>query len=320
MSNTEMADQVLKTLIDLFKKGDVAKLISQVPMAIKDPNDHRACWNWSLRNRLLMVGQGSFDSRNSTEWKKFGRAPKDWKKTIRILKPNLAYLCALDKGFMRYNKFSKSYKCVTCNQEIKGIILALKEKKVISFVRGYAVQAEYDIGNTYDICGKGKIEPYEPAKKPALFNLAQELGLNITYQTDPTGKSYGHVKSNSNTVTLGTEDPQVFYHELVHKVDQKINLNGKLKSGQDPSQEIVAELTSCVLAKMYNEDDHAKFTFEYIEMYAKKQKLTIEKAINQILNRIDKILKYIFETVEKLNKNQKGIIVSAWPVKSVKIP
>ncbi len=305
VKNTALADEVLQAQIELFKTGDLSQMIAEIEI-IKDPNDDRPMWNWSLRNRLIMKNQGSFDSRNSNEWKKVGRAPRDWKKTVRILKPNMAYCHAVDKGFMFYDKSRKEYSCKICNIKIKGMALALKEKIVFGFPKGYAVQAEYDVDNTYDICGQGKLKEYKPAKTPTLTEFAKSLGFTIRYQTDPTGSSYGHVRANSNVIILGTEEPTTFYHELVHKIQQI--LDGKLKGGQDPQQEIIAELTGSVLAKIYNEPSAEAFSFRYIESYAEKQKLTIDKAINKVLPKVQEILKYIMEESEKLNKNQKGFI------------
>ncbi len=305
---TELADKVLKSQIEILKdpKFNWAKSISQI-VGIKDPEDDRACWGFSLRNRLLMVNQGSFDSRNSNEWKKNGRAPKVWQKTVRIIKPNMAYLCAKDKGFMY--KSNGIYKCKICSMEIRGMALALKEKKCISFVRGYGIQPLFDVANTYDIAGMGKLKEYKPIQKPKLFALIKELGIDLKYQTDPSGSSYGHVSGSNNQMVLGTEDPTTFYHELVHKLDQKLNLGGKLKGGQDPQQEIVAELTASVLSEIYESENHIGFSFKYIAGYAEKQKITVDKAINKILPRVEKILNYCFEYAEKLNIAQKGIIV-----------
>lgn len=309
MPNTELADQVIQNQIKIFSDPnfDFTKAISQI-VGIRDPNDDRPCWGFSFRNRILMVNQNSFDSRNSNAWKLVGRAPKNWKQTVRILKPNMAYCCSKDKGLMTYDKSKKLYKCRICNMEIRGMPLALKEKKCFSFVKGYGVQPLFDVNNTYDICGKGKLKEYEPTKKPKLYALIKELGIDLKYQTDPSGGSYGHVNGSNNKMVLGTEDPVTFYHELVHKLDQKLNLDGKLKGGQDPKQEIVAELTASILSEIYEGQDHIGFSFKYIAGYAKKQKITVDKAINQILPRVEKILNYCFEYAEKLNIAQKGII------------
>jgi hypothetical protein len=302
MTNTELADQVLNGLIEIFKTGDIAQTIAKIPM-IKDPNDDRPCWNWTLRNRILMVSQGTLDARNKEEWQKVGRNPINHTKTVRILKPFMSYVCNVDDGFLYYDKSKKAYVCKTCNQQIKGIPLALKEDRIRQFVKGYGVQPEYALENTYG----QKLKEYTPEKKPELFELAKALNIQVVYQVDPSGTSLGMTNAQEDgqqVIHLGTEDESVYYHELAHQVD-KITQGKNLKGGQDPEQEIVAQLTACVLSKMYGHNVE-KLSYDYIERYAEKQNLTVEKAIGRILNRVDKILKYIFEQAEKID--QKGFI------------
>jgi len=75
MSNTEKANKLLENLFEDFKKGNIAESIAKLPL-IKDPSDNRPCWDWTLRNRYLMVIQGSHDARNFKEWQKVGRTVK----------------------------------------------------------------------------------------------------------------------------------------------------------------------------------------------------------------------------------------------------
>ncbi len=63
---------------------------------------------------------------------------------------------------------------------------------------------------------------------------------------------------------------KTFFHELGHAAHEKVI--GKLKSGQDPFQEIVAELTAQALCKLVGKDakDTLGNTYKYIEGYAEK--------------------------------------------------
>jgi hypothetical protein len=181
--------------------------------------------------------------------------------------------------------------------------LSLKEFIISQFLIGYGVQPEYALENTYG----QKLKEYTPEKKPELFELAKALNIQVVYQVDPSGTSLGMTNAQEDgqqVIHLGTEDESVYYHELAHQVD-KITQGKNLKGGQDPEQEIVAQLTACVLSKMYGHNVE-KLSYDYIERYAEKQNLTVEKAIGRILNRVDKILKYIFEQAEKID--QKGFI------------
>jgi hypothetical protein len=321
MTNSEIADQILKQQIALFKKGDFADQLAKIEF-LKDPNDDRPCWSWSLRNRMIMRNHyGSFDSRNVNEWKKIGRAPRDWKKTVRILAPLMTMIHATDKGLIKKN--GRIYKCQTCNTTFENLSLPIKEKQIFSFPHGYKAQAEYDISNTYGNCdgtckqkeciamNHCKPKEYTPAKIPALTEFAKKMGYKIKYQVDPTLQSYGSVQMGSKVIMLGTTNPTTFYHELVHKIDELLFSKTKgfriTKTGQDPKREIIAELTGSVLSKIYQEPSAEGFSFSYIENYATKQKLTIDKAINQILPRVEKIIKYIMEESQKLNQVPKVV-------------
>ena len=281
-ANTDLADQVLKSQIELFKSGDLSKMISEVIPMLNDPNDDRPILTWSLRNRILAVNQGSQDCRTKEAWARVGRKILTWK-TVRILKPRAFKRFHKENdcyGFI--SKVGKSYRCQTCNASFENLELPIKEGRIFSQISGYGIQPEFDIGNTY---GR-ELKTYKPKK--------------VVYQSDPRKMSYGYVYEDNNQMFLSTENSKTFYHELTHKIDQIVNLGGKLKGGQDPKQEIVAELTASVLQKLYKEGDQSVYSFQYIESYAKEQKKTIDQAINQILPRVDKILKYIMEEAQKL--------------------
>jgi antirestriction protein ArdC len=94
---------------------------------------------------------------------------------------------------------------------------------------------------------------------------------------------------------MTTQEEKVLFHELSHYVDNK--LNGELKGGQDPTQEIVAELSAAALGFLVGKDG-TKYLgnhYRYIESYAKEMKLTTHTACLKVLNRVEKIIKYIME-------------------------
>ena len=294
----ELAETTLKAQVEFLSKGDnLVNSIAEVEF-LKDPNDDRPCWNWTLRNRMLMKNQGSFDSRNSNVWRSLGRFPKDWQKKITILKPNLMHLHKVDKGLIK--KSGRTFKCRTCNNEFQNLSLGISDGSILTIPKGYMAQTVYDVSNTY---GTKLENTYEPKKLPVLFGLAEVLEIKVSYLSDPTmeNDSHGFVTGHDNAMVLQVENPKTFYHELAHKIDQKVNLNGKLKGGQDPQQEITAELTASVLEKMYEVENCGKFSFDYISMYAEKQKKTVDQAINQILPRVEKILKWVMTEAENLN-------------------
>ena len=101
---------------------------------------------------------------------------------------------------------------------------------------------------------------YEPVTIPPLAGLA-----DIEYRNSRRGEE-GSYSPRTGKITLSTEDPAAYFHELVHKYDAKSH---DMKDGQDPEQEIVAELGACVLARLYGVERSAESHMAYIAGYAK---------------------------------------------------
>ena len=80
----------------------------------------------------------------------------------------------------------------------------------------------------------------------------------------------------------------MFFHELAHAAHERIE--GDLKGGQVPSQEIIAELTAATLAQMYCPEANLGFSYDYVKSYAEKSKKTIERACLAVINTVGKVL------------------------------
>ena len=101
---------------------------------------------------------------------------------------------------------------------------------------------------------------YEPETIPPLAGLA-----DISYRNSGHGEG-GSYNIQTDKIKLCTEDPSVYFHELVHKYDAKSH---EMRGGQDPEQEIVAELGACVLARMYGVERRTDSHMAYIAGYAR---------------------------------------------------
>jgi len=91
--NTRRADLVLRRLVEEFRSGRITETISKVDF-LRDPRDNRPCMSWSLKNRVLMVGQGTFDARNVAQWNRVNRRVIARRSAIYIIRPLHAYSCA----------------------------------------------------------------------------------------------------------------------------------------------------------------------------------------------------------------------------------
>lgn len=104
------------------------------------------------------------------------------------------------------------------------------------------------------------VPQYEPATLPPLSGLAK-----ISYRNTTHGEA-GFYDPRDGAITMSSEEPAVYLHELMHKYDAKSH---EMKGGQDPEQEIVAELGACVLARLYGVDRPSDSHMAYIAGYAR---------------------------------------------------
>jgi antirestriction protein ArdC len=84
-----------------------------------------------------------------------------------------------------------------------------------------------------------------------------------------------------------------FFHELSHAAHEK--LKGKLKTGHDSLQEIVAELSAQALCRLVGRKnvDTTGNSYQYIESYAAKLDMSPHTACLRVLSDTEKVLKLI---------------------------
>ena len=71
----------------------------------------------------------------------------------------------------------------------------------------------------------------------------------------------------------------------------------KLKAGQDPFQEIVAELSAAALCKLIGKKQNDTFgnSYRYIEKYAEKIKMSSYHACLKVMSETEKVLNLILK-------------------------
>ena len=186
---------------------------------------------YSRLNRIMLYLQGAQDARGSAAWNNLKRHPIDWSKQVLIFMPR--------------------------TQKIKD--KTGNEDKDITITTGFFLKGLYDISNTFG-AKLADYEKQEPKVMPPLFDVAQKWNINVKYFNVESDGSYGYYSPDRKEIVLKTENSYVFFHELAHAAHEKID--GKLKSGQNAEQEAIAQLTSAVLSRMYDQKMD-KFTFDY---------------------------------------------------------
>ena len=160
---------------------------------------------------------------------------------------------------------------------------------------GFRAYAVFPYSMTKPI--EGFDPPYEPInlepKDPLpLSYIAEHFGQAIKYEEVPG--ALGSFSQSQNRIRLATHDPYVWFHELGHKLHEQTN--GKLKGGQDPHQEAVADLFASVLMELYNIDDRTGNSWQYICRYHADPLAAVDAAMKDIGKMLE-LLETIEETV-----------------------
>lgn len=253
--------QVLDTILDKFKSGDIPDAIAMASFPIPDIPSTK----WSFINRTLMFLSGTADARGFRQWKEANRFVKKGSKAIHILVP-----C-----------FKKE------SDEETG-----KEKEVLTFFKAMPVYKMEDTdGDKLD---------YECIELPDLPLIERANEWNLAVKAMPGNYKYrGYYSPLRQEIALATPEEKVFFHELAHVAHEKVK--GSLKKGQDPFQEIIAELSAQALCRLVGKKttDSIGYSYKYIERYAEKVKMSAHSACLKVLGETGKVLDLILNNPEK---------------------
>ncbi len=259
---------VLKSIVSAFENGDVPEAIAIASFPIPDIPSAQ----WSFTNRSIQFLAGTADARGYRQWKSINRHVKKGAKAVYILVP-----C-----------FRKQK-----DEEIE------EEQHVLTFFKAMPVfRAEDTDGEPLD---------YQSIELPELpfIERANDWGINVK-AVPGNYRDYGYFSPQRQEIALATPAEKTFLHELSHAADHIIK--GHLKPGQDPFQEITAELSAQALSRIAgkNIEDTTGNSFRYIKHYAQKVNMTPEKACLRVLSGCEKILNLILHgRADGINETQK---------------
>ncbi|MCK5743484.1 MAG: antirestriction protein [Caldisericia bacterium] len=255
---------VLATILERFKSGDIPEAIALASYPVADTPSK----TWSFTNRTLMFIQGTGDARGFRQWKAADRWVKKGAKAIYILVP-----C--------FNKLEDKEDDT--------------ENSKLTYFKTAPVFAYEDT--------EGKPLDYTLIEIPdlPLLDVAKEWGISV--KTIPGNyKYYGYFSPTKQEIALASPEETIFFHELAHAAHEKVK--GKLRKGQEPIQEIVAELSAQALCNLVGKKANETFgnSFRYIERYAKSMKLSPFSACLKALSETEKVLNLILQPRENLSQ------------------
>ncbi|MDE0267007.1 MAG: hypothetical protein OXK17_08340 [Thaumarchaeota archaeon] len=257
MSNTKNARIVLEGLVARMASGDLPEAIAKSYIRADDVPSAK----WSRCNRILMLLSGITDARGYRQWAEAGRHVRKGVRALYILAPRVVSV-------------------KDCREDDE-------ERKVVVGFRALPAFR-------YEDTDGAPLQEYEPRQMPPLFGLAAYNGIDVRYM-NTAGGEYGSMSVERKSMTLSSESPDVYLHELVHWYDLRDREDRK--HGQDPVQETVAQMGACALAHMYG-IDAAGYTAMYVAGYAGCDKSDGEKLGRQCMRVIDRTREAIDRILE----------------------
>lgn len=258
-STTDQALQELSKLVQLFSSKELPETCAKV--FIDSPQ--KPCSKWSLGNQLLMLFSGTTDARGYRQWQAVNRNVRKGTHAIYILAPLII------------KKKSKVQ-----NQD------GVEEEKEESILIGFKGLPVF----RYEDTEGAELPIYEPKTLPPLLDVAKKWGVNVKYEHN-SDEYYGSFDKRKDEITLSVEDWDVFFHELGHAGQKKID--GELKGGQDPEQECIAQLTAATLSRMYGRDAD-NWSWNYIAHYAESRSPeAVGRLCLRVLGKVQKIIQLI---------------------------
>ncbi len=269
--NASKIRETLYMVVERFKTNDIPEAIALSMFPI--PNIPAR--NWSLFNRILMVLAGTSDARGFKQWQAVGRKIKKGSKAIRILAPRII-------------KVKKEESSVKEDHDEKSVLAGFISVPVFRF--------EDTEGSPLD---------YEEIKLPELpfMDIAEKWGLE-TKAVPGNGRFYGCYRPNQREILLASPEESVLFHELAHAAHNRLK---PLKKGQDWKQEIIAELSACVLSYLVGKKPvNLGHHYQYIEDYAKEAKKSPHKVCFEVISEVEEVLELVMSGGEcKIKKVQK---------------
>jgi len=267
MRTTESARRELHRIVELFETGKVGEAIAHV--AIPQPDTPGS--KWSYGNRLLVFLSGTADARGFQQWKAAGRRVKKGSKAVYILAPTIIRKKDEETG----------------ERTDKEICIGFRAVPVF--------RVEDTDGDPLPTCA--------PTKPPPLADVAAIWNIDTGYiPYNGTYWGFFATRDSKDYIRLATHEEGVFFHELAHAAHKR--LDGELKGGQRPQQEIIAELTATVLMRLYGlqTDGTEARSYEYVKTYAEKTKKDLGQACLKVIDTVGKVLDLILSTTADVDQ------------------
>ena len=213
---------------------------------------------WSLLNRAIMYCHNTDDGRGFRQWQDTKRHVVKGAKCFHILVP-----------FLKKEEDDQG--------EVQIKLLGFKCQPIF---------------RVEDTDGEPLVHEELVLPELPLMDVAKKWGLSVSAMAGGSGY-YGYYSPSRKIIKLATDEECVFFHEISHAAHDRIV--GGLKKGQEPLQEIVAELASVVLCRIVGRQpkDTMGSSYKYIARYSRELQLTAHQGCLKVLAETEKVLNLI---------------------------
>ncbi|MDN5375340.1 MAG: hypothetical protein PWQ39_380 [Thermacetogenium sp.] len=263
----ERVKEALNRLLSMFESGDLPAAVART-LITPVPGTEKPSDRWSLGNKLLMLLAGTEDARGYRQWEVVGRHVKKGAKAFYIFAPLV-------------KKVTRKIVDPETGEE-------REEERVI--ITGFR---EVPVFRYEDTEGKPLPEvDYSPPELPPLYNVAKAFGVQeVRYAPANGDGSYGFFTlRGGKRIVLHTHDAKTWFHELGHAVHSTFR---ELKGGQDPEQEIVAEVFAATMCELHGITGYHFRCWEYIKHYAGQDAQKALRAVLRLLSDVEKCLNLV---------------------------
>ncbi len=251
----EKVRNALGTILSMFEEENLP-IVARAVFKAKNgkPSDR-----WSFSNRFIMLVMGTNDARTFNQWKEVNRFVLRGSSAFYILAPMIRKIPA---------------EVIENDVRVTRMVDKIKGFKALPVFRFEDTDGEPVIEDKFQFDIPCQFEP-----------LITELDLKI-YTTAFKGDGYGSFCPSHNMIMLATPEIKTFLHEISHAVD---NFFEPLKGGQHSHQEIIAEMSACILGYLMGYMIPMGNSKHYIEGYGSYKDLL------KCLTRIEKVVNFVIE-------------------------
>ncbi len=248
--------QVLQTILEKFKSGDIPESLAMTMFPIADI----PCAKWSILNRTLMFINGTADARGIRQWNRAKRSVKKGSKAFHILVP-----------FIKKVENSEG--------DERDTLL------------GFGCRAVFKVEDT-----DGAPLDYQKIELPKLPLIERAKDWGISVKAIPGNYRYcGYFAPDRKEIALATAEEKIWFHELAHASHYRLNGQLKPGQDviQEVVAELSAQALCRIVGK--SEDESLGNSYRYIERYAEKAGMSPHSACLKVLSDTEKVLNLILK-------------------------